>query len=424
MFRGAVALLLVVLAVSLVAITVRSWQAESRMAEQIGALTAQLKELAERPQTPPAPPVVASPIEITGRAFRAPDKPAWGAPLSIIDVTDGNTIRQVKSETDGAFTSGPLAGGDFAIFGPASPAGTDGPLYVQSAPIAAYPGVDVPHQDFDLRFDFGRLGIELSRPLPDFEVEGEGKLESRIFIKVLTPRMLPTRWTTSSALPPKWPVYISRGPRATTPDVIPSSGLWCYEILDNSQISGGLAGTLFTGDEGRLPSGECQVVAAVMAHNIEPPAEEEIGARNLQAFAQREGYFKRRFAHFGPYRLRDSAASSEDLWIRHLWFDLLNREPRVSRSQSLQQEWVKWGMETFDPTVAAKVQITAGSKITIRLEIPDDLESRVRNAFAGEAEVEKAKAAWSEGSPFHRHVKITVTGSEPLDVDQAFGGSN
>jgi hypothetical protein len=127
--------------------------------------------------------------------------------------------------------------------------------------------------------------------------------------------------------------------------------------------------------------------------------------------------FRLQYASFGPYELRTPASNvsaADNQWVKFLWYDLLNRAPRESRSPSRRNEWVNRDMESFDPAVAVKVPITANAKTLIRLEIPDDLESRVRLAFAGETDAEKAKAAWSDGSPFHRSVKITVVGSEPL----------
>ena len=432
MYRGAIALLLAILALSLIAVTLRSWQAESRMADQIGALTAQLKELAERQPAAPAPIAIPAPIEITGRAF-AGDRLAGGAPLSVFDVSHGKTVRQLKSDSDGSFTSGPLAGGDFALVGPVLPAApTEEPMQVQFAPIAAYPGVNVAHQDIDLAFHFGRLGISLSRPLPEFEVEGKGKYESRIFIKVLTPRLRPQRWTASAPMPPEWPIYISGGPRShvpgstsielrtgaplETPDYVPADGLWFYEILDNKDIAKDLAGTLFTGDEGRLPTRECLVVAAVMMQVPRPAAEPEQGPKSGRG--NRSSVFRDRYGSFGPYSLRESSrpaiASDEYEWTRHLWYELLNRLREGNRAPSRIGEAAYREIEAFDPAVAVKVPITAECKTRIRLELPDNLESRVRNSFVGETDLEKAKEAWSDGSPYHRHVQITVVGSEPF----------
>ena len=422
MYRGAIALLLAVLALSLIAVTLRSWQAESRMADQIGALTAQLKELAERQPAAAAPIAIPAPIEITGRAF-AGNRLAGGAPLSVIDVSHGKTVRQLKSDSDGSFTSGPLAGGDFALVGPVSPAApTEEPMQVQFAPIAAYPGVNVPHQDLDLAFHYGRLGISLSRPLPEFEVEGDGegkgKYESRIFIKVLTPRLRPARWTASSPMPPQWPIYISGGPRAKTSirfmadirggsqeqvlDYVPTDGLWFYEILDNEELSGGLSASLFAGDEGRLPIGECLVVAAVMTQVPEPVKELDAQAK-FQLLRQSSNRFRLLYGSFGPYALRTSVSdvsASDNQWVRHLWYDLLNRALRESQSPSRREEWVNRGMESFDAAVAVKVPITANAMTLISLEIPDDLESRVRTSFEGQTDAAKPKRPGATARPF------------------------
>lgn len=119
LWRGAIALLVAGLAVSLVVVSIRSWQSESRMAGEISALTEQLQKLAERQaQTLPTPvaPVVPTPLEITGTAYiGSPDRPAASVPIELIDVQTGKTVRQFTSDAAGKFNSGPLAGGDYAL---------------------------------------------------------------------------------------------------------------------------------------------------------------------------------------------------------------------------------------------------------------------------------------------------------------------
>ncbi|MCI0361376.1 MAG: permease prefix domain 1-containing protein [Planctomycetaceae bacterium] len=384
MFRGAIALLLVVLAVSLAAVTVRSWQAESRMAEQIGALTAQLKELADRPTAPLAAAAPSGPIEIKGRMFvGSPDRPAAGVPLSVINVSDGKLVRKVVSDSQGSFTSGPLADGDLALLAPMP----DGRLSVQSAPILAYSGVQAPRQDMDLAFRFGRLGLTLSRPLPEFEVEGRGKYESRILIRVQTPRIRARIWTVNAPLPPEWPIFIDSRARS-------ADGQWYYEILDNAEVIGGLAGTLLMGDEGQFPSGECLVVATVMANN--PQTGEPPVARSQGGFSMD---FHALHSNAGPYALRAwslDAPPADYFWIRH----------HIEGQR--RQEEVRNQFEHFGD--ATKVPITAGAKTLIRIEVPDDLEAQVRATLESTTPAPEAPVS----APFNLRAKITVVGSEPL----------
>ena len=74
MFRGAIIGLIVVLCLALAATTIGSWQSQTRMADQMAALSEQLKALAERPA--PAP-VVPAPLEVKGQLYLgSPDQPA------------------------------------------------------------------------------------------------------------------------------------------------------------------------------------------------------------------------------------------------------------------------------------------------------------------------------------------------------------
>ena len=218
MYRGAIGCFSPVLALSLIAVTLRSWQAESRMADQIGALTAQLKELAERQPAAPAPMPLPAPIEIKGRIFAAPTVRPLAAAVRhrCLGRKDSAAI-EVRFE--GFVYIRATRGWRFRRSGATM---ADERLQVQFAPIAAYPGVNVPHQDLDLAFHYGRLGITLSRPLPEFEVAtgGKGKYESRIFIKVQTPRIRPSPGRSICAMPPEWPIYINRGSNLLTSDPI------------------------------------------------------------------------------------------------------------------------------------------------------------------------------------------------------------
>ena len=192
MFRGAVIALLSILCLGLMITAVASWRTQARMAEQMTALTEQLKSLAERPAVAaPAPPAVEAqtevkPLEFQGQAFvGTADRAAANKSLAILSVADGQIARRITTDAGGKFQSGPLPAGDYALV--ASLENFDRGE-VQTAPILLYPGAPLAALTFDVGYPTGRIKIEVSRALPQNAKEGQFTIESRLLIKVATQR--------------------------------------------------------------------------------------------------------------------------------------------------------------------------------------------------------------------------------------------
>jgi hypothetical protein len=418
-------------------------------------LTEQLQKLAERQaQTPvaPATPTAPAPLEITGTAYiGSPDRPAARASIGVIDVQTGKRVRELKSDDSGEFTTGPLAGGDYALLAGVledSPNKSENYVRLQSAPIQVYPGVAVPPQSLNLAFPYGRLAIELSRPLPTFEVPVEGmpqQFESRLLVKVKTPRLRAEQWTDTEDREQEWPIFISQGARARTGSGVrssrgsnlgaglwnltcpPNNGLWFFELLDTQDLNNDLRDTLFQGDEGKLPTAHCQVVAWLVMHEIGSPAAESTTEKTtgspsgtIGKVDVRQMIRQHNLSHvstFGPSNLREMSVpgvvSDEEKWLKHIWYDLSNLVPAEDRSPDRRQSAIGRQLESFDSDDVTLVPIELHALTTIRIEIPDDLESRIQ-LINDASQPEAAKAAWDAGYPFLRPAKITVVGTAPL----------
>jgi hypothetical protein len=202
MFRYATIGLLVILCLALAATTIGSWRSQARMAEQMDALTLQLRALADAQQAAAeqaaaqraaaAPAAEPQPLEITGKAFvGSPDKPAQHIQLTVIDVKDGSTVRKIATDSDGSFRSGPLAGGDYALVSTTNkklPNDSErrANRNVQSAPIGVYPGVPVPEPQFDVDLHVGGVVFETSRPLPQVTIDDRYMIDTRLMVKSLS----------------------------------------------------------------------------------------------------------------------------------------------------------------------------------------------------------------------------------------------
>jgi hypothetical protein len=426
MFRTAVILLLAGLCLALGFATFSSVRSQRQMAEQMATLAEQLKALAEQQRTvvPTTQPADPKPLEITGKAYiGSPDKPAAYHEIKICKAIDGEIIRRLPTAADGAFSSGPLPAGDYFLM--VADASKSPSVQVQSAPILLYPTA-APKIDLDVSYPTGRLAIEISRPLPKFEING-AICDSRVVIKVLKPRLRSKEWTSKSAMPPAWPIFINDVSLPNAPEAASYPRLWFYEVLSNENLESDLRGTLFRGDEGRLPVEECLLSANVVMDimPVAPPERESKTDGSTRKGPPKPTHpFDRvvmTFASFGPYALRTSGASSSEeyRWTR-MYFNRLRETLRSSgvAGGSWTPEQNSLHLEAFSRVEgedAIQVPIAAASTTRVRIELPDDLESQVRTAYGQTLANPAAGAeAWKD-HPMFREVKIIVVGTEPQD---------
>lgn len=279
MFRTAIIVLLTLLCCALGLVAYGGYRSQRQMAEQMAALAAELKAMADQQKavvaTPP-PAAEPKPLEITGRVYiGSPDKPAANASLALIDLKDASGVRSFKADDAGHFQSGPLGGGDYALLTDTSEKLPDGarPWTVQSAPIAAYPGVEIPPQQIDIEHRFGRLSFETTRPLPQLRVEGRFTIESRLLVRVRSAQDRKAHWTRDLRQPKVWPIYIANQPWADS--AVASGGFtgWqadnqtdreFYAVISPEQLATDLEGTIFRDVAGRFSPGNVAIAAAIL----------------------------------------------------------------------------------------------------------------------------------------------------------------
>jgi hypothetical protein len=494
MFRYAVIALLSLLCLGLTITAIASWQSQARMAKQMAALTEQLKVLAERPPAPPVPmsvaPVEPIPLEIVGNLYvGSPDKPAANREVTIVSAQDGSVVRRVMSDANGKFRSSPLAAGDYSLICPVQPPYVWNYRYVQSAPQFLHPGVRPTTVSLDVGPPSGRLALELSRPLPRASVNDKYTIDSRLMVKVVSPQMQNLSWTSTQEMPPVWPLYVARlrspsafsraedrgGGRGGTfgggrSGSYARSGFEFYELLSNEDLTRDWGQTLFADQIGRLPPGNSTVVAVLLADVIptghkppaikipnplaaslvgpdggmsvggpgrsgrgSPPDADTAVDPQLLKWQNAAGQV---LSIRNPHSLAGDFLTTEDdnfwwltkglgkLWLTHLTSG--GKDPNgPPEPHAISQGYLAPG-ELF----VVSVPVSSQQITRLRIEIPDDLESRIKALVESTLDSEefskqtipgieplpaKVQEAILQGDhPFLRRVKMTVVGTEPL----------
>jgi hypothetical protein len=128
------------------------------------------------------------------------------------------TVRQVRADADGRFTSGPIPEGDYYVYAAMyeTDEATDQSerFMLQSAPVYLYAGVTPPEFELDLRFVGGRLDVVLFDGVAAdgrYVVEGE-QAAVAVFVHSyqLTPRNTVRALWEPRDPPTRWPVVCDR----------------------------------------------------------------------------------------------------------------------------------------------------------------------------------------------------------------------
>lgn len=456
MFRGAVIALLSILCLGLTITAVASWRTQARMAEQMTALTEQLKSLAEKQvAAPPPAPVVATPsvepkpLTIDGVVFDGvPSKPVANAEVRVVDMKDGREIRTVTSDAAGNFSSGPLAGGDYCVI-PQAPGrneqGRPTGRSVQYAPVSAYPGVAVPRQQLDISMHAGGIAIETSRPLPLQTIGERYVIDTRLLVGVVSPRERPNIWVQGeSGHPGGWPVFTISGRLNGAGGPAGSrDGRETIDLLSREELTSHLAGTAF--QQLRPPAGKIKVGAVVLADiwpvgYVTPPRpKREAGRRGGGASkaawdAAAWDMVEQNMSLSGPLlssfpsvgRGGTLPETDDFRWLTKglgkTWLSHLQQEPadKLPPPYLIQATaYRKFGTQN--------VEIVEGQATRICLEIPEDLESQIEKLVAETTDpAQFAKFTVgilpnrgrtmtdAEASPFLRAAPLTVVGTQPL----------
>jgi hypothetical protein len=375
----------------------------------------------------------------------SPDKPAAGAEVYVSRVEDGEVIRRVTTDQRGEYHTGPLTAGDYTLQAHVQPKEPDGTVWtrprgIQTAPIYVYPGIANPQVDLDVGWHFGRIQIETSRPLPKTEVDGKYTIESRLFVKVSTNYRRSNTWTIAYDTPPTWPAYVDRIYADRTPQG--ERGYWFYELLSNEDLSQS-DGTVFFGPRGELPEGRATVVAAVLT-DVFPVGFElrpiplvarkpsEVGwpesAASRQKWSDAEQML---YASRGPDSLRGASAvnpNDDFAWATRArgrtWLEHLRGGPQPDKP--LHPESLPVQVRD-DLPAGTLVPIARGQVTKVRVEIPSEIETKIRELVDSAPDPEKFEAALPPlrdtrspsnppplESPFLTVAKVSVAGTRPL----------
>jgi hypothetical protein len=203
--------LLAALVLAVAAFGIGGWKVQTAMADRLDRLTEELASLhrgqeamlarqSAQPQ-PAQPPAVSAVVpEIRGQAYLGdPSHPAADAEIQIWNATRMTLFRRVRTDGSGRFRSRSIPAGDY--FTLARLLGADGKVVdstplttqpmlvallgadgkvvdstypmpqvvhhlVQSQPLYAYSGDELPEISLDLRFHFGELSVEVVAPEP------------------------------------------------------------------------------------------------------------------------------------------------------------------------------------------------------------------------------------------------------------------
>jgi hypothetical protein len=417
MFRTAVLVLLVGMSLGLTVAAVGTWRSQSHLAEQVTALTEQIKLLAENqraapPPTPPAP-SEPKPQEIAGRVYDgSPERPVAGKELIVVNVKDASIVRRVRSDAQGQYRSGPLPDGDYALVAALESKTPPSYLYSQSQPIYVYPGMGPSHFDFDVAYHAGRLRLTTSRPLPRRQVAGKYTIDSRLMVSVTVPRISSDFWTSDQKTPEDWPLYLRnlRFTSGRSGDAVrlPGSSFKFYELLSPSDLEADWSQTRFADAVGLVPVGEVTVQAALLVDVL--PAEELPAITIRRGQAGRSGLSRAlgggsrttespreqlaiqwqfkdwlplySASNIGPRALDQPSWNTEDddfFWLTKglgkRWLEHLLRKPDVEVVPEpflVSSYWLNLGAE------ATRVPIRDGRTTRVRVEIPDDVEDTLQ----------------------------------------------
>jgi len=385
MFRAAVIGLLAVVCIALGVTMVGSWRAQTRMAEQMSALAEELKALAQQQAAAGAP---TTPLEIKGKAYLgSPDKPAANTEMLICRVDDGEVVRRVATRGDGTFQSAPLPAGDYSVIAKRS-------IGVQSAPIYLYSGAAVPPLQLDVKHPQGQVAVSLSQPLPRLEVEGKYVIDSRLYLHLDPQELRYRRWTTKSAMPDHWPLYVWSPETGFDKEASGIPDLSSYAVLGNDEL---MAQTVvnFPHDGERLTAGPNKLVAAVVT-DIKPFDQSDEVKRPLSG---------------GPSDERPAIRWLGTDWVVGgymgiLWQLKLAHEPSQRPNRPYPASWVRF------PKTTTAIDLNDGKVTRLEIEIPADTVSRIQTLVETYTNDFDFADAVKKERPFIREVNVRVVGSE------------
>lgn len=203
--------LFLALVTAIAAVGIGGWKVQVAMADRLDRLTDELAFIHRGQEAMLARQPAETVPEIRGSAYLGdPSRPAANAELQIWNATELKLFRRVRTDGSGRFRSHSIPPGDYFVL--ASLLGADGkepystyPLpqivahQVQSSPLYAYAGDELPDLSLDLLFRFGQLSLEIIAP--EIEPTGTEWLDSALSGMQYIPRLTLAATKQSPQLP-------------------------------------------------------------------------------------------------------------------------------------------------------------------------------------------------------------------------------
>jgi cell division protein FtsB len=419
MFRTAIIVLLSLLCCALGLVAFNGYRSQRHMAEQMAALAAELKALAQQrnvPATIPEPPPEPQPLKIKGHVYLGTrDKPASNWEVMVCQAFNGEPIRRLTTSANGAFDSDQIAPGDYTLIVNQTGMGQGGRaargVSTQTKPIYVYPATPQVDLAIDALFRTGAITVELSRPLPKIEVPGKFTIDSRLCLALSSNAVRLNRWNTTQPMPDHWPIYLKssvRSPYAILTKENNQTGAprIFRSVLSNADIEAGATGVLFDGEK-VIPAGPCTIsatmVADVLPHDfLSVPSrvklrESSRDPREVEDWLSPE------------YVLRESMGA---VLMGKLSGMKIQNSYELNTYATSPQAAFRLNSETIQ-----EIAISDSGLTRLRVELPsdiDNLETEITELVSSAKEPSDVINALRMHNPFIRHAKITVLHADPL----------
>lgn len=217
--------LFVALVMAIAAFGIGGWKVQVAMADRLDRLTEELASIHRGQEAMLARQPAETVPEIRGTAYLGdPSRPAANAELQIWNATEMKLFRRVHTDRSGRFRSHSIPPGDYFVLAALLAANgkevySTYPMpqiirhFVQSRPLYAYVGDELPEISLDLLFRFGQLSLEIVAP--EMEPTGTEWLDSALAEMQYLPELTlaPTKRAPASPLDPngdhlnvEWPL--------------------------------------------------------------------------------------------------------------------------------------------------------------------------------------------------------------------------
>jgi hypothetical protein len=405
MFRRVTIALVVLLCVGLIATTANSWLAQSRLTQQLAQLNEQLASLTKTQETLQDR---QKPLSITGLIYDGDkSKPVANHEVGIARLNDSAVVRRIKTDSRGIYDSGPLAAGDYFVFGTLTEdvkLSGEGLQFVQGPPQYLYAGVGEVNADLDASYrPTGRIALKCSPPLQSIDVENRYRIVPSLMLTASSGRWRSFPWHPNRPQPPQWPLYVSilnsEGERADQrePDRVRRPSIW--EIMTVEELNN-LEGTLLRDPTCYFPDGNVYI-GGLLVTDIVPLTRPESAIADKQPVSAKVG--SENFGRREALRFRLGGALAQK-WIMSM--------PDVAGT-ALARQMAGNPSPSFAPIVQAQqieveaFTIASGEELRLRVELPPDWDAEIRAAVNSAKSVQELLIKLNQGKTLFQQVSFS-----------------